>query len=152
MAALVAYGGSQARGPRSYSCWPTPQPHQIQAVSVTYTTAHSNSRSLTHWSRLGIESTTSWFLVGFVSNALQWELHTQLLDTVIVLVRIHPKHAELVTTSPDLGIRALDSSAVSGQRLAKQANSNLWSFFWSSKLITGKKTKRDNIRTWWKTI
>lgn len=50
---------------------------------------------------------------------------TQLLDTVILLVRIYPIHTELFTTSPNLGIRALDSSAVSGQRLAKQANSNL---------------------------
>ena len=34
----------------SCSCRPTPQPqqHQIQAVSATYTTAHSNARSLTH--------------------------------------------------------------------------------------------------------
>ena len=32
------------------SCQPTPQPQpfQIQATSATYTTAHSNTRSLTH--------------------------------------------------------------------------------------------------------
>ena len=32
------------------SYWPTAQPqqHQIQGASVTYTTAHSNARSLTH--------------------------------------------------------------------------------------------------------
>ena len=33
---------------------------------VTHTTAHGNARSLTHWARPGIESTTSWFLVRFV--------------------------------------------------------------------------------------
>ena len=55
----------------SYSCWPTPQSEQchIWAASVTYTSAHGNTGSLTHWVRLGIEPTTSWFLVGFVSAA-----------------------------------------------------------------------------------
>ena len=40
----------------------------------TYTTAHGNARSLTHWARLGIEPATLWLLVGFVSAAPQWEL------------------------------------------------------------------------------
>ena len=47
----VAYGGSQVGGSnQSYICQPTPQPerYRIQAVSVTYTTAHSNAGSLTH--------------------------------------------------------------------------------------------------------
>ena len=54
---------------QSCSCQPTPEPQQrgIPATSATYTTAHSNSRSLTHWARLGIKPATSWFLVGFVS-------------------------------------------------------------------------------------
>ena len=43
----------------------------------TYTTAHGNTRSLTHWVRPGIEPTTSWFLVGFVSAAPWRELHYQ---------------------------------------------------------------------------
>jgi len=34
---------------------------------VTYTTAHSNTRSLTHWARPGIKPTSSWILVGFVT-------------------------------------------------------------------------------------
>ena len=33
---------------QSYSCQPTPQPHQIQAMSVTDTTARGNAGSLTH--------------------------------------------------------------------------------------------------------
>ena len=33
-----------------------------------YTTTHSNTGSLTHWARPGIEPTTSWFPVGFVSH------------------------------------------------------------------------------------
>ena len=46
-----ACGSSQARGSnRSCNCWPASQPqqHRIQAASVTYTTAHSNTRSLPH--------------------------------------------------------------------------------------------------------
>ena len=56
---------------RSSSCWPTHSHSntQIQASSVTYNTAHSNAGSLTHWARPGIEPTTSWSLVGFISAA-----------------------------------------------------------------------------------
>ena len=43
-------------------------------MSVTYTTAHSNARSLTHCVRPGIEPATPWFLVGFISTVPQWEL------------------------------------------------------------------------------
>lgn len=39
--------------------------------------------------------------------------------------------------STDLGIRALASSAASGHRFAKLANSNLWSFFCSRRLGGG---------------
>ena len=61
-AAPAAHGSSQARGSnKSYSCQPTPQPQQceIQAETATYTTAHSNARSLTHSARPGIKPTTS---------------------------------------------------------------------------------------------
>ena len=63
---------------RSCSCRPTPEPQQCQiwAVSATYTTAHGNARSLTHWVRPGIKPATSWFLVGFVSTAPQRQLPT----------------------------------------------------------------------------
>ena len=46
------------------SLLPTPQPpqHQIRAMSLTYTTAHSNAGSLTHWAKPGIEPTSSWTL------------------------------------------------------------------------------------------
>ena len=65
-------GGSN----RSCSCRPMPEPQQrqIQTMSATYTTAHGNARSLTHWARPGIERVTLWFLVGFVSDAPWWEL------------------------------------------------------------------------------
>ena len=43
------------------------QPEQcgIRATSATYSTAHSNARSLTHWARPGLEPMSSWMLVGF---------------------------------------------------------------------------------------
>ena len=60
---------------QSYSCQPTPQQQQceIWAASVTYTTAHSNPGSVIHWARPGIEPTSSWILVGFVTAEPGWE-------------------------------------------------------------------------------
>ena len=51
-----------------------PQQHEIQATSVTYTMAHGNNRSLTHWARPGIKPASSWILVWFIFTAPQWEL------------------------------------------------------------------------------
>ena len=68
-AAHTAYGGSPGQGlNQSYTCRPTPEPQQrrIQAASATSITVHSNTGSLTHRARLGIEPATSWFLVGFI--------------------------------------------------------------------------------------
>ena len=52
---------------RSYSCQPMPQPlqHGISGESVTYTTALWQCWILKPLSK----TTTSWFLVGFISNA-----------------------------------------------------------------------------------
>ena len=62
-AAPVAYGGSRARGSiGACSCRPTPQQHGIWAASATYSTAHGNARSLTHWARAGIAE-EKWFLM-----------------------------------------------------------------------------------------
>ena len=58
----------------SCGCQPKPQPQQHMIWATTYTTAHSNARSLTHWARAGIELTSSWVLVGFISTVPQWEL------------------------------------------------------------------------------
>ena len=70
-APLVAYGGSQARGLIRVVATGLHHSHsncRIQAASMTYITAHGNVGSLTHLSRPGIEPTTSWFLVRFVST------------------------------------------------------------------------------------
>ena len=66
----VAHGSSQARGPIWCSRWPTPEPQQcgIQATSPTYTIAHSNAGSLTHWERPGIEPVYSRMLAGFTNH------------------------------------------------------------------------------------
>ena len=47
---------------------PEPQQRGIRAASATYTTAHGNTRSLTHWARAGTKHATSRFLVGFVNH------------------------------------------------------------------------------------
>ena len=66
-AAPKAYGGSQDRGRIGA------QQCQIWAASVTYTTAHSNVGSFTHWARLGMEPASSWLLDMFVSTEPWWE-------------------------------------------------------------------------------
>ena len=44
-----------------------PQQHKIQATSMTYTTAHDNAGSLSHWAKPGIEPASSWILAGFIT-------------------------------------------------------------------------------------
>ena len=71
-AAPSAYGGSQARGPvgtgtRVTASW------NPSHTSVTYSTAHGNARSLTHWARPGIKPASSWILVRFTNCwAMTW--------------------------------------------------------------------------------
>ena len=47
-------------------------------MSATYTTAHSNARSLTHQTRPGIEFVSSWILVGFICAEPRWKLLSHL--------------------------------------------------------------------------
>ena len=60
-AAGAVYGSSMARG-------------QIGAVPSSLQHSHSNAGSLTHWAGPGIEPTSSWILIVFVSAEPQWEL------------------------------------------------------------------------------
>ena len=67
----VAHVGSQARGligAEAAGVGQRPQQLGIRAESATYTTAHGNARSLTHWVRPGMEPATSWFLVGVINH------------------------------------------------------------------------------------
>ena len=45
-----------------------PQQRGIWAASATYTTAHSNTGSLTQWARPGMEPVSSWILARFVNH------------------------------------------------------------------------------------
>ena len=68
-AALVAHRSSQARGPIgavAAGLWQLQQ-LQILAASMTYTRAHGNAWSLTHWSRPEIKLVSSWMLGRFVN-------------------------------------------------------------------------------------
>ena len=52
-------------------------------MSVTYTTVHVNTRSLTQWAGPGIEPVSSWLLVRFVSPEPQQELPEVIIFSLI---------------------------------------------------------------------
>ena len=79
-AAPMAYGGSEARGLIGAVAAGLCHSHSNMG---TYTTAHGNARSLIHWARPGIEPTTSWFLVGFVS-AVPWQELWNMYSLILV--------------------------------------------------------------------
>ena len=70
--APVAYGGSQARGPIRAVAAGLHHSHSNSRSEPrlwpTYTTAHGNAGSLTHWVRPGIRPSSSWMLVRFGPN------------------------------------------------------------------------------------
>ena len=51
--------------------------------SSTYTAAQGNAGSLTHWARPGIELTSLWILVGFISAASPRELPVATLKSIL---------------------------------------------------------------------
>ena len=66
-AALIPYGSSQARG----QIWAGLHHSHINVdliQSATYTTTHSNAKSLIHWARPGIIPKSLWILVGFITS------------------------------------------------------------------------------------
>ena len=71
-----AYGDSHVRGLIGAVAAGLRQNHSNlgSKPSETYTTAHGNAGSLTHWARPGIEPSTSWFLVRWVNHCTRWEL------------------------------------------------------------------------------
>ena len=69
-AAPVAYGSFQARGTAA-GLHHSHSTCGIRAASVIYTTAHGNTGSPIHWARPGIETASSWILVGFVTDLLR---------------------------------------------------------------------------------
>ena len=81
----AACGSSQARGQiRAVATILCHSHSNTGSKSAIYTTAHSNAGSLTHWATPEIEPTSSWILVGFVTNEPQWELlDTQILNNIL---------------------------------------------------------------------
>ena len=72
-------------------------------MSVTYTTAHGNVRSLNHWAGPGIEPVSPWILVGFVSAVPHWELLissiSKLLERSSMPLSSFPTHSAMPSTS-----------------------------------------------------
>ena len=65
---LAAYGGSQARGRIRAAGASLHHSHSnVGSESSLWPTAHGNARPLTHWTRSGMEPTSSWILVGLVN-------------------------------------------------------------------------------------
>ena len=58
------------------ACWSFQARGRIIAVAAGLCHSHSNARSLTHWARPGIEPTSSWILLGFLTTAPSRELPT----------------------------------------------------------------------------
>ena len=77
-ATSMSYGESQARGQIRAVAASLHHSHNttIQATSVTYTTAHGNAESLSHWARPGIKPVSSWILVRFIFAEPRQELPT----------------------------------------------------------------------------
>ena len=75
-AALVACGSSQARVESELQllAYTTATATPDLSQSVTYTIAHLNPGSLTHWVKPRMEPTISWFLIGFASAVPRGEL------------------------------------------------------------------------------
>ena len=74
-AALSACGSSHARGQiRTAAAGLCHSHNKARATTDWGTTAQGNTRSLTHWTRPGIESASSWIIVGFISAAPLWAL------------------------------------------------------------------------------
>ena len=79
-AAPGTYGSSQSRGQiRATAAGHSHSNSGIRAASVTYITAHGNTRSLTYQARPGIKPESSWILVGIVTTEPQWELPQSLI-------------------------------------------------------------------------
>ena len=83
----TAYVSSQVRGPIGATaaslCHSHSNAGDLSHVSVARTTAHGNARSPTHWVRPGIEPTSSWVLIRFISAAPQRELLGYFFKAVI---------------------------------------------------------------------
>ena len=105
---------------------PQPQQCQIWAISATYTAAHNNTRTLTHWARPGIKPGSSWILVGFVTAELQLEL---------LLIHFKCNSLQLPTANPKFFIHPTPDPLAPGSHKSKAL---FLSFLWNCLFITCK--------------
>ena len=70
----MAYGSSQGWGRIGAVAAGLHHSQGIRVTSTTYTTAHNNAGSLTHWARPGIVPTSSWILVRLLTSQPWWKL------------------------------------------------------------------------------
>ena len=70
----VACGSFQARGQIRAAAASLPHSHSNTGPELSCNRHYGNARSLTHWTRPGIDPTSSWMLVRFVIAELRWEL------------------------------------------------------------------------------
>ena len=73
-ATSTAYGSSQARVQSELHLLAYATATAMPAMSVTFSTAHGNAGSLTHSVRPGMEPSSSYVLVGFITTVPWWEL------------------------------------------------------------------------------
>ena len=113
----AAYGSSQARGLIGAAAAGLQHSHHSNAViwtaSSTYTTAHHNAGSLTHWGSPRIEPSSSWILVGFFTAEPQWEL---------------PPHLSVSGFTPLFWLNSLPMTSL---ERAKDTFLESWAEFWS---------------------
>ena len=77
-----AYGYSQTRGGigAAAACLHHSHSYARSKSCLSYTTAHGKAGSLTQWGRPGIEPSSSWILVGFVTH---WDTMVTLLFFIL---------------------------------------------------------------------
>ena len=83
----------------------TATPTQDPSRSATYSTAQSNTTSLTHGARAGIEPASSWILAGLVTAEPRKELPAVCVLTVLfdrIYARCVRKHKSDLKESPAL--------------------------------------------------
>ena len=119
---------------------PEPEQCQIWAVSVTHTRAHGNTRSLTHWARPGIEPSTSWFLVGFISHWAMTEFQFLVLFHVAKEHSLHDfssfKYVEVSFVVQDLVFLVIGSVG-SWKEFVLLSLGGLFSEGWQIQLVKG---------------
>ena len=77
---------------------------QDPSASATYTTAHSNTISLTHWAGPGIEPTSSWMLVRFVSAEPHRNSQNSFLISFLQIMLLHSSTISSLFHETNLGL------------------------------------------------